>query len=225
MAGSRSAASELAPAAEPRLIGRVEHEGHSLALALTCASRLALGVHFGAVRVADGTVFPGLDVEVEGGTLRLGRCRFAALGGERRVEGRLVFLDDVYDCRSLVLERRFTDLRGFFRNLPLVIAQRERVRPEFERWVAALVYDLSVHRRFLDDQDRIIDEEPADVAAAARWSRARGAASSPSSTRRTASSTRSSPGSPRRSTSGTGSTCAEWCGTSSSGRRSTAART
>jgi extracellular factor (EF) 3-hydroxypalmitic acid methyl ester biosynthesis protein len=168
MAGSRSAVSELAPAAEPRLTGRVEHEGRPLALALTCASRLAMGVDFGSVRVADGAVFPWLDVEVDGGTVRLGRCRFAALAGDRRAAGRLLFLDDVYDCRSLVLDGRFTDLRGFFRNLPLVIAQRDRVRPEFERWVAALVYDLSVHRRFLDDQDRIIDEEPPDVAVAAR---------------------------------------------------------
>ncbi|HEX9305997.1 MAG TPA: class I SAM-dependent methyltransferase [Anaeromyxobacter sp.] len=168
MAGSRSAASELAPAAEPRLAGQVEHEGRSLVLTVTCASRLSLAVDFGSVRVADGSVFPWLDVEVDGGPTRLGRCRFAALAGERRAQGRLVFLDDVYDCRSLVLEGRFTDLRGFFRNLPLVIAQRDRIRPEFERWVASLVYDLSVHRRFFDDQDRIIDEEPVDVAAAAR---------------------------------------------------------
>src|SRR6266545_3400164 len=152
MAGSRSAVSELAAAAEPRLAGHVEHEGRPLALTVTCASRLALAADFGAVRIADGVVFPWLDVEVDGGPVRLGRCRFAALAGDRRAQGRLVFLDDVYDCRTLVL----------------VIAQRERIRPEFERWVAALVYDLSVHRRFFDDQDRLIDEEPADVAAAAR---------------------------------------------------------
>lgn len=169
MAGSRSAVSEIAPAAEPRLAGRVEHEGRPLALMVTCASRLSLAVEFaGGVRVPDGTVFHALELETNGRPVRLGRCRFAALGGERRHQGRLLFLDDVYDCRSLVHEARFTDLRGFFRNLPLVIAQRERVRLEFERWVAALLYDLAVHRRFFDEQDRIIDEEPHDVAAAAR---------------------------------------------------------
>ncbi len=169
MAGSRSAVSEIAPAAEPRLAGRVEHEGRLLALTATSASRLSLSVRFaGGVRVPDGTVFPWLELDTAERPFRLGRCRFVAPAGERHADGRLLFLDDVYDCRSLVHEARFTDLRGFFRNLPLVIAQRERVRLEFERWVAALLYDLAVHRRFFDEQDRIIDEEPHDVAAAAR---------------------------------------------------------
>jgi extracellular factor (EF) 3-hydroxypalmitic acid methyl ester biosynthesis protein len=101
--------------------------------------------------------------------VRLGRCRFVAEGGAARETcGRLVFLDDVYDCRSLVADGQLVDLRAFFQNLPLVLGQRERIRPEFRDWCADFAYDLSVYKRFFDDQDRIIAQEPADVARAAR---------------------------------------------------------
>lgn len=167
MAGSRSAASERPEvAAEPRLAGRVEHDGRVIAVEVGCASRLALTVEFGAARVADGTVFPWLELELDGEARRLGRCRFTAAPAHRGA-ARLVFLDDVHDCRQLVLERRVTDARGAFQNLPLVLAQRQRVHPGFERWVAGLVYDLAVHARFLDDQDLLADGEPPDVAEAA----------------------------------------------------------
>ncbi len=135
----------------------------------TASSRLSLAVEFqGGVPVADGTIFD--DIELEGDrSVRLGRCRFAAEGGgARELVGRLVFLDDVYDARSLIHDGKYVDLRGFFQNLPLVLAQRERIRPEFKEYCANLAYDLSVYKRFFDEQDRIISEEPDDVAHAAR---------------------------------------------------------
>ena len=170
MAGSRSTASDLAPAADPRRTGRAEHGGRTVPLAVTAASRLSLQVELdSAVRLPDGAVLDGVDLDLDHGPVRLGRCRFVAEGGAARETcGRLVFLDDVYDCRSLVDEGQFVDLRGFFQNLPLVLAQRERIRPEFKDWCANLVYDLSVYKRFFDEQDRIVAGEPDDVAHAAR---------------------------------------------------------
>src|SRR5512140_1812350 len=128
MAGSRSTASELAPAAEPRRSGRTELEGRSLAFSVASASRLSLHVAFeGGTRLPDGTVLDWVELQAEQ-RVRLGRCRFASDNGAPLAStGRLVFLDDVYDCQSLVREGRFMDLRGFFQNLPLVLAQRERV--------------------------------------------------------------------------------------------------
>jgi extracellular factor (EF) 3-hydroxypalmitic acid methyl ester biosynthesis protein len=169
MAGSRSTASELAPAAEPRRSGRTELEGRSLAFSVASASRLSLHVAFeGGTRLPDGTVLDWVELQAEQ-RVRLGRCRFASENGAPlAATGRLVFLDDVYDCRSLVREGRFMDLRGFFQNLPLVLAQRERVRPEFKEYCARLAYELSVYKRFFDEQDRIIAEEPGEVAHAAR---------------------------------------------------------
>jgi len=170
MAGSRSTANDLAPAAEPRRTGRARHGERVLPLVATAASRLSLHVELeGGARVENGAVFDGLEIDLDGGAAHLGRCRFAAEGGAaRETVGDVVFLEDVYDCRSLVHDGQYVDLRGFFQNLPLVLAQRERIRPDFREYCANLVYDLSVHKRFFDEQDRIIGEEPDDVAHAAR---------------------------------------------------------
>jgi extracellular factor (EF) 3-hydroxypalmitic acid methyl ester biosynthesis protein len=170
MAGSRSAASEPLPPAEAglRLTARLPHQGHALAVQVERAGRLSLAVDAGAVRIADGTVFPSVEVLRGDAVLRLGRCRFSAPGRERAAQGRLVFLDAVYDCEQLLREGRVVDLRGGFQNLPLVLAQRAQVRPEFERWAAGLIYDLAVHARFLDDHERLLEGEPEDVAEAAQ---------------------------------------------------------
>ena len=171
MAGSRSTASDLAAAVEPRRTGRAELGGRAIPLVASAATRLSLAVELeGGVRLADGTILDGVEIDVGGGkAIRLGRCRFAAEGGaERDGAGRLVLLEDVYDCRSLVEDARFMDLRAYFQNVSLVVAQRERIRPEFKEYCANLAYDLSVYKRFFDEQDRIIAEEPPDVAHAAR---------------------------------------------------------
>jgi extracellular factor (EF) 3-hydroxypalmitic acid methyl ester biosynthesis protein len=170
MAGSRSAASDVAPAAEPRRTGRAGHGARVLGLVATCASRLSLRVELeSAATVATGTVFDRLEIDLARGPVRLGRCRFTADGGAARDAcGTVVFLDDVYDCRSLVEDGKYMDMRGFFQNLPLVLAQRERIRDEFRQYCANLAYDLAVHKRFFDEQDEVIAQEPELVAEAAR---------------------------------------------------------
>jgi extracellular factor (EF) 3-hydroxypalmitic acid methyl ester biosynthesis protein len=170
MAGSRSAASELAPAAEPRRTGRAKHGGRTLELVASCATRLSLRVEIkGGVHLASGSVLEELELDLERGRVRLGHSRFAAAGGAARgARGDLVFLDDVYDCRSLVHDCQLLDLRGFFQNLPLVLAQRERIRDDFRHHCANLAYDLAVYRRFFDEQDRLIVDAPGEVAETAR---------------------------------------------------------
>ncbi len=165
---ARSAEADLAPAEEPLRAGRVEQGGRKLELSATSASRLSLDVCFESGEVADGTVFDALEIDAER-PVRLGRCRFAAEGSAARASrGRLVFLDDLYDCRSLVHDGKCVELRGTFQNLPLVIAQRDRIRRDFKEYCANLAYDLSVYKRFFEEQDRNIDGERTDVAEAAR---------------------------------------------------------
>lgn len=170
MAGSRSTASDLATAAEPRRTGRAAHGARVLGLVASCASRLSLRVELeAAAPVPTGTVFDRLEIDLERGPVRLGRCRFTADGGAARDTcGTVVFLDDVYDCRSLVEDGKYMDMRGFFQNLPLVLAQRDRIRDEFRQYCANLAYDLAVYRRFFDEQDEVIAQEPEQVADAAR---------------------------------------------------------
>ena len=142
--------------------------GRPLAFSASSASRLCLHVTFDDARIPDGTELQWVELEVEQ-VVRLGRCRFTADGGAAEEStGRLLFLDDIYDCQSLVRDGKFMDLRGFFQNLPLVLSQRERIRPEFKEYCARLAYDLSVYKRFFDEQEEIIAEEPGEVALAAR---------------------------------------------------------
>ena len=157
----------LAP--EPRRRGRTVFAGQPLAFSAGAAGRLSLAVSFeDGARLPDGTELQWVEVETAQ-VVRLGRCRFVTEGGAAEgAEGRLLFLDEVYDCRSLIRDGRLMDLRGFFQNLPLVLLQRERIRPEFKEHCARIVYDLSVYKRFFDEQDRILGQEPPEVASAAR---------------------------------------------------------
>jgi extracellular factor (EF) 3-hydroxypalmitic acid methyl ester biosynthesis protein len=166
MAGSRSAASELAPAAEPRRVAKAERAGRALAVTILRASRTSLGAVF-RERVPDGAEFEALEVEGDP-AVRLGRCRFSAEGGaeDERV-GRLVFLDGVYDCGALVDEGRVLDLATPLQSVPLVVQQRDRVRPEFKEFCANVVYDVSVYKRFFDEQDALLEGEPQDALEAA----------------------------------------------------------
>jgi extracellular factor (EF) 3-hydroxypalmitic acid methyl ester biosynthesis protein len=128
-------------------------------------SRLAPAVTFETGRPASGAVFDGLLLEEEGREEALGRCRFDAIPTAPD-HGRLVFLDHVYDAEALVADGRVVDLRGFFQNLPMVIAQKEQVRPAFRELVADTLFDLSVWKKFLDEQDRVFAGEPRPVAQA-----------------------------------------------------------
>jgi extracellular factor (EF) 3-hydroxypalmitic acid methyl ester biosynthesis protein len=168
MAGSRSAASELAPAAQARRKGRADHGGATLAFVATCASQVSLCASFERP-LRDGAILDMVEVELGDTSARLGRCRFVTEGGAlHETCGRLVFLDAVYDCRALVEDGKAVQLTAAFRSLPLVLAQRERIRPEFKEFCANVVYEISVYRRFFDDQDALLEHEPAEVAAATR---------------------------------------------------------
>ncbi|MFN2546900.1 MAG: class I SAM-dependent methyltransferase [Myxococcales bacterium] len=133
------------------------------------ASSLSLYVLFPAdTHFASGTVFSGLKVSFEGRVLALSQCRFQLESGVPEASGRLVFTSDVYDCRALCAEGRIKTLLSFFQELPLVLAQRENIKPEFRAYVADLNFDLSAYKKFFNEQDRVLAQEPAVVAQAAQ---------------------------------------------------------
>ena len=94
--------------------------------------------------------------------LTLTKCR---LVGE---SDQLVFVDDVYDCYALLEQARLKNLLGFFNELPLVLAQRTAITEAFRGFVADLSYDLTVYKKFFDEQDRTFAKETPHVAAAAQ---------------------------------------------------------
>lgn len=165
-----TAAPAITAAEAPVRRGRLEDgEGASRPVTIAPGTRISLHVAFdGGAPVANGAVFSRLVVDTGQGELALATCRFHAEGGTRARAGRLVFLEDVVDCNALVFEGRRFDLKAAFENLPLVLSQRERIRPEFRDWVADTLFDISVYQRFFDDQDRLLAGEPAEAADAAR---------------------------------------------------------
>lgn len=153
------------PAAAAELAATLEVDGEAVAVSVWPASRLSLAVAFESpppVREASGVA---LVVELPGGPVRLAPAALTPTGPSG---ARLTFSENLYDCRALVAERRVIDLRAWFDNVPVVLAQKDRIRPEFRAHVADVAYDLSVWRRAFDEQDRILAAEPQDVAAAAR---------------------------------------------------------
>lgn len=148
----RAEAYVQAPAAP--LAGRLELGARQVPVRLECASRTTLSVSFPeGPAPEDQTVFPRLVVQLPQGEAQLTRCRLQRAEGSASGPGRLVFLDDVYDCRSLVAERKLVTVRGSFQNVPMVLAQKERIRPEFRQFTADLLYDLSAYKKLFDEQD------------------------------------------------------------------------
>ena len=160
-------ASEAALEAErPTLRGSLEHQGGLLPVTLALASAVSLRATFDGERAPPRqTVFSHLTVKLPDAEVELSRCMLA---DEARPHGRLVFLDDIYDCRRLVLDGKLVNVRGFFQNLPLVLAHKDRIRPAFREYAADLVYELSVYKKFFNEQDRLLAGEPGAAARAAQ---------------------------------------------------------
>jgi extracellular factor (EF) 3-hydroxypalmitic acid methyl ester biosynthesis protein len=146
---------------------RLEGDGDVVEVTLRRGTHLSPRVELAAPAPPPGTVFQHLMVDLGGREESLGRCRFEPDAGPVG-QGRLIFLDQVYDADLLVDEGRLVDLRSFFQSLPLVLAQKEQVRPVFRDFVADALYDISVFKKFFDEQDRTFAREPSDVATAAQ---------------------------------------------------------
>jgi extracellular factor (EF) 3-hydroxypalmitic acid methyl ester biosynthesis protein len=136
-----------------------------VAATLHPASRLALAVRVSGAPLPDGAAVLGVELDLPGGAQRLGPARFAAGGAPGA--GLLYFRENLYDLHALFAEGRVVDLRAVFDNLPAVLAQKARIHPEFREHVAEVAYDLSVYKRFFDDQDRLLSAEPPEAADAA----------------------------------------------------------
>jgi extracellular factor (EF) 3-hydroxypalmitic acid methyl ester biosynthesis protein len=154
----------------PHVAGVAVREGVEIPVTVGAASRVSLCVAFPeGTEPLDQAVFERLQLELKGrGTVELTTCRYVAEPAREGWSGRLVFLQDVYDFERLFRAGTVTNLRAFFANVPLVLDQKQGIKREFKDFVADAVYDYSVRKRFFDEQDRILSEEPPHVAQAAR---------------------------------------------------------
>jgi extracellular factor (EF) 3-hydroxypalmitic acid methyl ester biosynthesis protein len=118
--------------------------------------------------------FTAVLLRAHGRELTLGRCRFHshAANPARRKEdpplvgdGRIVFLDDLYDFTALTRTGLVFELRKRLEQLPVLWGRKLEIRPRFREFVAELVYDLQVYRGIFDEIDRNLVDEPYGVKA------------------------------------------------------------
>jgi extracellular factor (EF) 3-hydroxypalmitic acid methyl ester biosynthesis protein len=67
--------------------------------------------------------------------------------------GKLVPLDEPIDCRELLRCGGRVLVTDAFNQLPLLLARKEGILTEFQRYTADLVYDLRVYRSIFDEVD------------------------------------------------------------------------
>lgn len=113
--------------------------------------------------VEDRACFNGLILKVKDTTQAFGACSFLSDESAPGYAGRLVFTRDVYDFKSLFYKNRYVDSQDYFSNLPLILAQKERISPSFRQYTADVAYDFRVYRQFFDEIDRKLASEPLPV--------------------------------------------------------------
>jgi extracellular factor (EF) 3-hydroxypalmitic acid methyl ester biosynthesis protein len=98
-----------------------------------------------------------------GQSIEIGPCRILTGPELNGYEGRLVFLRDVYDIRSLLTNNTIVKLQSPFSDLPQVMARKDKIRQPFKDYVANLVYDLRVYKQVFDKLDSETIAEPEEV--------------------------------------------------------------
>jgi extracellular factor (EF) 3-hydroxypalmitic acid methyl ester biosynthesis protein len=104
-----------------------------------------------------------LTLNLAGKHFQFGRCVYHFDDSVPPFKGRLVFVDDVYDFRTILESKRTYNLDTYFQSLPLVLAQKKKVHDDFRNYTSDLTYDLMVYRKHFDELDTIYRNEPLDV--------------------------------------------------------------
>lgn len=119
-------------------------------------------------RVPDhGARFERLTLLCAGRVATLGPCAYEAglpLAPEAAPpDGRLVFLEQVYDFSQLFASGRISELSQKVRQLPLVWGRKSSIQPAFKDFTSQLLYELQVYRALFDGLDRTLSAEPYEV--------------------------------------------------------------
>ncbi len=125
-----------------------------------------------------GARFDRLTLQCAGRKATLGPCRFEAGAAialdvpdlnapiPADSDGRLIFLEQVYDFTQLFQHGRITELSQRVRQLPLVWGRKSAIQPAFRDFTSQLLYDFQVYRGLFDGLDRSLANEPPEVRAA-----------------------------------------------------------
>ena len=149
-----------------KISANLERGKQSIAIHAQYASKYSIFVRFlNHDRFIDGVEFNKLLIKNNGEEFELGPCRFISEPNIDGYDGRLIFVHDVYDLRTLFSDNRVLSLQNAFIDLPLVLAHKEKVKQSFKDYTANLSYDLNVYKSLFDDLDAEYIQEPKDIQA------------------------------------------------------------
>jgi len=144
--------------------GILKTDNNSIPVEIHYASRFSIFIKFDNRQgVRDGKRFSSLSIDIDAGKYEYGSSRFILETSTNGINGRLVFINDVYNFDVLFKDKDFVNLERLSKNLNLILNHKERVRDDFKNYMSMLTYDLKVYKHFFDELDRTIDTEPASV--------------------------------------------------------------
>ncbi len=125
------------------------------------ASRFSLLVRFAnGTKAEAGDSFEKLVFAIKEKKLSLGPCQYLTDKNTSGYQGRIVFIKDVYDLKSLFYHNKIEKLETEFLNLPLELAYKNKIKKRFRDYVANLTYDLNVYKTTFDALDAKFEKEP-----------------------------------------------------------------
>lgn len=95
--------------------------------------------------------------------IEIGPCRILMNAGKNGDTGRLVSFQALYDFHQVLQEKKRVKLQAGFQDLPLLLALKNEIKPEFKGYVADLKYDLQVYKNLFDTLDSKYQAEPEEA--------------------------------------------------------------
>ncbi len=144
--------------------GILKSDNISIPVEIHYASRYSIFIKFeNCQSIRDGEEFSSLSISVDSKNYELGNCRFLSETDICGINGRLVFIDDLYNFDILFSNKDFINPDELSKNLALILNHKDRVRDDFKNYVSMLTYDLKVYKQFFDELDSTIKPEPDSV--------------------------------------------------------------
>lgn len=139
-------------------------DGERLPIDTKHASSYSLWIRF---RTGDGfthgTEFQKVVFQIGEDELEIGPCRLLAEPNIDGYAGRLVPVEQFHDFEALFFQNKIEKLSTSLVNLPLLIAHKEAIRPEFREFTSNLTYDLSIYKTLFDKLETEYAAEPPQV--------------------------------------------------------------
>lgn len=144
--------------------GILKNENTETAVEIYYASKFSIYAKFiNNKNIRDGKLFSSLVIDVGDIKIEMGFCRFMLESNASGINGRLIFINDIYNFDALFKKKDFINLERLSKDLFLILAQKDKVRDDFRNYVSRLTFDLKVYKHFFDGLDRMIAKEPEPV--------------------------------------------------------------